>query len=178
MRRRQLLASALLASPALAGCSSLDPRRAGYPDPPDDAVALSYEVHRRIDGERILAGDEYEGLALITDADGRDALAEGWMTDADRAFVDGTDFSTQFLLAISVVTSGDSTGIEVLDVVRTGDGVVRSYSHVADPSMQDDAYPRGFLVRVEQDGSGPPSRARHTHRGGNSDLDVTATPSS
>lgn len=178
MKRRALLSSiGVLGAAGIIGYRRLQRPLWGYPDPPGDATSLAYEVHRRVDGHLLFDQDGYTGLALVTDAAGLDRFQGDWMTAGDEAFFEATDFSTSFILGIQIITSGESTGINVIEVVQTPDGTVHSYSYVARPSMTDDAFPRGFIVRVERTGATPPTSAHHTHRGGNTDLELTATPS-
>lgn len=177
MNRRAFLGSiGVLGASGIAGYSILGLGDAGYPDLPDEATSLSYTVHRRVD-DHLLSGDEFDaGLALITDTAGLSQFRTEWQTAEDKAFFEATDFSNSFILGPQIITSGDSTGISFVDVVQTPDGSVHSYSYVENPSMQDDAFQRGFIVRVERPDVAL-TEAHHTHRGGNSDTDVTATPS-
>ncbi|WP_435159805.1 hypothetical protein [Haladaptatus sp. DFWS20] len=176
MNRRTFLGSiGILGASGIAGYSFLRRRFSSYPNLPDNATSLSYTVHRRVDNGVLLKGDFSSGLALVTDAAGLDQFRTDWQTAEDKAFFEATDFSASFLLGPQIITSGDSTGIDIVDVVQTPDGAVHSYSYVENPSMQDDAFLRGFVVRVERTGT-PPTEAHHMHRGGNTDIDVTATP--
>jgi hypothetical protein len=177
MNRRALLGSiGVLGATGVAGYGLLRRGSSGYPETPADATSLSYTVHRRIDGHLLGDDDFGAGIALVTEAAGLNQFRTEWQTAEDEAFIEATDFSTSFILGPQIVTSGDSTGIALVDVVQTPDGAVHSYSHVKSPSMQDDAFLRGFLVRVER-ADVPVTKAHHRHRGGNSDTDVTTTPS-
>ncbi|WP_435359802.1 hypothetical protein [Haloarchaeobius sp. DFWS5] len=176
MNRRALLASlGGLGAAGIGGYWYL--RRPGYPPLPNDASGLSYTVRRR--DEWLLRSDtgESTGLALVTDEDGLSRFRTDWQTPDDRAYFDATDFSTDFLLAVQVITSADSTGVSIGSVGQTPDGTVWSNSTVANPSGNDDASPRGFILRVERTGT-QPTGARHVHRGGNTDSEMTAGPAS
>jgi hypothetical protein len=129
MNRRALLGSiSILGASGIAGYSFIRRRFSNYPDLPDNATSLSYTVHRRVDNGVLLKGDFSAGLALVTDAAGLGQFRTDWQTAEDRAFFEATDFSTSFLLGPQIITSGDSTGIDIVDVVQTPDG---EFTHTA-----------------------------------------------
>ncbi|MFC6904434.1 hypothetical protein [Halalkalicoccus tibetensis] len=145
----------------------------GCPGPGDaelPGTELGYEV-RAVEGEPLIGGEYAPDIALLTSSDDVESLSLDGRSEP-REFVEGTDFEGSTLIAVQVIGSGQSEGVRFVGVERLKDGTLRSYSCVTRPSGHDDAYPYGWLVRA--DTASHSEVARHTHGGGNTDVDVEA----
>lgn len=171
MKRRQTIAGTIATIASLGGCVFLNSEN--YPDIPDGASPIDYSVHRIVPGERILdrtAGSKIG--AIVTESDS-DIFTEGWMNSSDRDFINSTDFSSSIIIAVQLITSEESSGLNIVEVVAENDTTIHSYSEVSNPSGNDDAFPSGILMRVSTNELEKVQTLNHTHRGGNTDADLT-----
>lgn len=148
MKRRYVLSgtssSAVL---LLAGC--LDSLLSSCPDP-DMGDELSYEERN---SER-LTGSRDEAI-LVTDSDDVDQFDKYHFDIVDEGWVRDTDFETHFVLGIQVISSGESSDLEVLGVERVDPTTVRAYTCITRSGMTDDAVPYVRLLCVPHDGDVP-----------------------
>lgn len=147
----------------------------GCPGPGDGELVgteLGFDAHA-VEGQSLIRDEPTSAIALLTSHDDTASLSPDGMDEETRAFVEDTDFDGSSVLAIQVIGSRQSNGVRFVGVERLEDGTLHSYSCVTRPSRHDDAYPYGWLVRV--DTSSHSGVARHSHGGGNTEIDGMET---
>lgn len=151
--RRSLLAAAgATAAVLLAGCLA-GPSSGGPP----------YESHEVDDWPVYAPGlaDESERAyfaALVTSEDEADAFDWRRAREADRAFVEGTDFRTSYLGLVQVSALNSSMRFEVVDL-HESDVSLTVVVAVRDPTPRsDDRVISTLLLRVDREGGGGPAR--------------------
>lgn len=151
--RRWLLSAVASGGAALlAGCLE-SPSSGGPP----------YETHEVDDGPVYGSGlqDENERAyfaALVTSEDEADAFDWDRAREADRAFVDGTDFRTSYLGLVQVSALNSSMRFEVVDL-HESDVNLTVVVAVRDPTPHsEDRVISTLLLRVDREGGGVPDR--------------------
>lgn len=146
----------------------------GCPGPGDadlSGAELDFDA-RAVEGQPLIEGEQAAGIALVTSRDDAAVLSIDRREELYE-FVEDTEFDHSSLLAVQVIGSAQSEGVRFVGVERLKDGTLHSYSCVTRPSGHDDAYLYGWLVRV--DTTSHAGVARHSHGGGNTEIDGMET---
>ena len=177
-RRRYLAGFAAALAGSAAGCvAARDEPASATPTPmPHDTYHLRHD-DPVIEGGVPLPDappDDQRTVHLVTSADGTDRFDRSVLDEEARAFVENTDFSKAFLLAVGTYLGSTSATVAVERVALDGDRVTANVT-IEYPTVGDTAIAyETVLVRVDREGGPAPDDATVTFVADDSDETVTA----
>lgn len=139
---------------------------------PRSVVSADRRYARDDYGLGIVAEDADRPAVAVVGEDWRSELRTGEMSEADEAFVTGTDFEQFVLLVVQYPKSSGGHELRVTDYETDGDRLRADVCVVARGATQD-APTENLFVRVPYSGS-PPSRAKVRIRRPNETITVSS----
>lgn len=88
-------------------------------------------------------------VLLLTDSEQVDDDIERTLDQDGYQFVSETDFNTESAIIIQVVTSSESSDLQILGVEREDSTTLRVYTCIGDEGQTDDLHPHTQVIRVD-----------------------------